>query len=351
MMGHQKKISSKSGLPPGIPVYIGDKNPITTDITIIQYDENGYLEGIPFDPETINQAQDKDEVTWIHVSGLEGVEQIEKLCHMFDIHPLVIEDILNTKSRAKVEDFGTYLFTILSKLSSAHKTLIEEQISLILLNQTLISFSESENPFSPIIDHIHYQNGKIRQSGSDYLLYTLIDTIVDNYFTVLEHLEDTADKLDIDVVTITTSETIGHIQSFKRDLAWFRRRIWSLRNIVNHLERTDSHLVNQATHLYLRDVYDHTLNLTEEADALRDTAEGLMEIYLSNLSNNTNEIMKVLTQIAVIFIPLSFVTSFYGMNFEFMPELHHSHGYPIVIGIMVAIVVIMIVFFKKKKWL
>ncbi|MBN1166459.1 MAG: magnesium/cobalt transporter CorA [Methanospirillaceae archaeon] len=351
MTEHQKKISSKSGLPPGIPVYIGDKKPITTHVTIIQYDEKGYSEELKWDPENLNQVQKKDEVTWIHVSGLEDIIQIENICHAFDIHPLVIEDILNTKSREKVEDFGTYLFTILSKIAIADKIIIEEQVTFILLNQILISFSESDTPFSLIIDHIHHQNGKIRQSGSDYLLYTLIDTIVDNYFIVLEQLEDTADELDIDVLTIMSSETIGHIQSFKRDLAWFRRHIWSLRNIVNHLERTDSHLVNKQTHLYMRDVYDHTLNLSEEAEALRDTAEGLMEIYLSNLSNNTNEIMKVLTQIAVIFIPLSFVTSFYGMNFEYMPELHHPHGYPIVIGAMVAVVVIMILFFKTKKWI
>jgi len=264
---------------------------------------------------------------------------------------LIIEDILNTKTRTKVEDFGTYLFTILSKISYLNETYIEEQVSIILLNQVLISFSESETPFSTILEHIHHQNGKIRQFGSDYLLYTFIDTIADEYFSVLEQLEDDADELDSNVLTITSPGTIGTIQSFKRDLFWFRRCVWSLRDIVSHLERTDSLLLNVTIHMYLRNVHDHALNLAEEADVLRDIAEGLMDIYLSNLSNNTNEIMKVLTLIAVIFIPLSFIASFYGMNFEYMPELHHSLGYPLAVTIMILTAISMVLFFKKKKWL
>lgn len=350
-MSNQQHISSKSGLPPGIPIYIGERIPINTNISVIRYDANTIYEENTIDPEKIIQKISPSEVIWVQISGLSNSTLIENICNSFNIHPLVTEDILNTKNRSKVEDFETYLFTILPKISFTDDKYNEEQINFILFNQILISFSESENPFFPIIEQIHHQNGKIRQFGSDYLMYTLIDNIADDYFVVLEHLEDDSDELDAVALTISSQETITHIQTFKRDLVWFRRCVWSLRDTITHLERTNSHLVSLSTHMYIRDVYDHTLKLAEEVDVLRDIAEGLMEIYLTNLSNNTNEIMKVLTLIAVIFIPLSFITSFYGMNFEYMPELHHSLGYPIVIVTMALVTISMILFFKKKKWL
>ena len=349
-----KKRSKKAGLPPGTLVHIGEKKAETPKITIMDYDEAHFQEK---EIKTIEECflfKDKPTVTWINIDGLHQVEILEKLGECYGLHPLVLEDILNTDQRPKMEDYGEYLYIVLRMLNYNDKSseIESEQISLVLGPNFVFSFQEREgDTFNPIRDRIRNGKGRIRKMGADHLAYTLLDSIIDNYFIILEKLGEKIEFLEEELVTRPTPETLQTIHHLKREMIFLRKGVWPLREVISGLERGESSLIKESTRIYLRDVYDHTIQTIDTIETYRDMVSGMLDIYLSSISNRLNAVMKVLTIIATIFMPLTFLAGIYGMNFKYMPELEWRWGYPVIWVIMVGIGVSMLLYFRKKKWL
>jgi magnesium transporter len=348
-----KRTSKKVGLPPGALVHIGEKKADKARITIIDYDEVQFQEK---DVEAIEECfplKDKPAVAWINVDGIHQVEILEKLGDCLGLHPLVLEDILNTGQRPKVEDFGDYIYIVLKMFySDENDEIAEEQLSLILGPSFVISFQEREGDvFSPIRERIRSARGRVRKMGADYLAYALLDSVVDNYFVVLEKLGEKIEFLEEELVTNPTTETLQVIHDIKREMVFLRKSVWPLREIISGLERGESALIQESTLIYLRDVYDHTIQVIDTVETFRDIISGMLDIYLSSVSNRMNEVMKVLTIIATIFIPLTLIAGIYGMNFQYMPELGWRWGYPLVWLVMLVIGALMLVYFRRKGWL
>lgn len=349
-----KKISTAAGLIPGTLVHIGEKKTTKVRVTIIDYDQEQFQEKEAKTVEECFPFKNKPTVTWINVDGLHDSEIIEKVGTYFNVHPLVLEDIVNTGQRPKYEDFEEYVFIVLKMLMFDEKDneIKAEQVSLIIGSNFVISFQEKEGDvFNPVRERIRNAKGRIRKAGSDYLGYTLIDMIVDNYFIILEKMGEKVEFMEEELVTNPTPQTLQTIHDLKRETISLRKSVWPLREVISGLERGELSLIEESTRIYLRDVYDHTIQVIDTVEALRDMVSGMLDIYLSSVSNRMNEVMKVLTIIATIFIPLTFVVGIYGMNFKFMPELEWPFGYLMVWGINAVIVIIMISYFKRKGWL
>ena len=349
----KRKASSKIGLPPGSIVYLGEKKVDNVSIKVTEYDaadaetyEINSAEGI--DPFT-----DTPQVTWISVCGLHETDFLKQVGEKFKIHPLVLEDILNTDTRPKIEITDDYFFIVMKLVlfNAEQKILETEQVSFILGRSFLFSFSErTDEIFNPIKDRINSQLGKIRKRGSDYLLYALMDIVVDHYFLALEKVDERIESLDDEVINNPDRSQIESIYNLRNLLLIIRKSIWPLREIVNQIIKDESDLLDESIEPYLRDLYDHTIHITETIEQQREITNGLMEIYLSMMSNKMNEVMKVLTVIATIFIPLTFIVGIYGMNFKYMPELEWPWAYFTVWGVMIGIVGLMFYYFKKKNW-
>jgi len=350
-----KKRSKKAGLPPGTLVHIGEKKVGEPKITLIDYDEANFQESEVKAAEECFAFREKPTVTWINVEGVHQVEAIEKLGNCYGFHPLVLEDILNTDQRPKMEIYGDYIYIVLKMLyESDPKRLVEtEQVSLILGSNFVISFQEGTegDVFDPVRERIRSGKGFIRKMGSDYLAYSLIDMIVDNYFIILERLGERIELLEEELVVHPTTKTIQEIQKFKNEMILVRRMVWPLREVISGLGRKESPLIKETTEIYLRDVYDHTVQVMDTIEVYREMLSGMLDIYLSSVSNRLNSVMKVLTIIATIFMPLTFIAGIYGMNFKYMPELEWRWGYPAVWLIVAVIGISMLIYFKKKKWL
>jgi len=348
-----KKRSVKAGLPPGSFVYVGDKGAGKARITVVEYREGMVREASLSELTECFPCSDAATVTWIDVTSVHQVELVAKVGECFGLHPLVVEDILNTDQRPKLEDFGEYLYIVFQAYSctGGHCHMESEQISLVLGPNFVISFQEKESTvFNTILERIRTGKGRTVKSGADYLAYSLIDTIVDEYFIVLEHLGERMETLEDALVANPASKTLREIQLLKRDLISIRRSIWPLREVLNSMQREGSALITGTTRVYLRDVYDHAIHAIDTLEIFREMISGMFDIYLSSASNRLNEVMKVLTIIATIFIPLTFIVGIYGMNFHYMPELRWRWGYPAVLLLMTAISGYMLYFFKKKKW-
>lgn len=350
-----KKRSKKAGLPPGTPVHIGEKKRERTKITILDYDGANFQEVEIRRVDECFPFRDKPTVTWINVEGIHQVEILGKLGDCFGLHHLVLEDIANTDQRPKMEDYGDYIYTVLKMLYYNDKSneIVIEQISLILGQNLVISFQEGKegDVFGPVRERLRSEKGRIRKMGADYLAYSLLDSIVDNYFIILERLGEKIEFLEEELVTNPTPETVQTIHDLKREMIFLRKSVWPLREVISGLERGESSLIQESTHIYLRDVYDHTIQVMDAVETFRDMLSGMLDIYLSSISNRMNEIMKVLTIIATIFIPLTFLAGVYGMNFRYMPELERPWAYPLVLLFMLAIGLLMVFYFRKKRWL
>jgi magnesium transporter len=349
-----KKRSKKAGLPPGTLIHIGEKKTEELKITVIDYEETHFEEREVKRVEECFVFKDKPTVTWMNVDGLHQVEILEKLGECYGLHPLVLEDILNTDQRPKMEDYGEYIYIVLKALDYNDKSneIETEQISLILGSNFVFSFQEREgDTFDPIRERIKTGKGRIRRMGADYLAYALLDSIIDNYFIILEKLGEKIELLEEKLVTQPAPETLRTIHYLKREMIFLRKAVWPLREVINGLERGESSLIKESTRVYLRDVYDHTIQTIDTIETHRDMVSGMLDIYLSSVSNRLNSVMKVLTIIATIFMPLTFLAGVYGMNFKYMPELEWRWGYPFIWLIMVGIGVLMLIFFRKKKWL
>jgi len=327
-------------------------------ITIIDYDEQHYQETEVEDAAECFVFREKPTVTWINIDCLHQVDILEKLGACYGIHPLVLEDILSDQ-RPKIEDYDDYIFIVLKMLyynengdeGLGDSKIDFDQVSMILGSNFIISFKEKEvDIFNPLRDRLRTAKGRIRKQGADYLAYSMIDAIVDHYFVIMEKLGDRFEDLEDAVVANPEPGILPTIYNLKRDMLFLRKSVWPLREAISKMQRTDSPLISEATKIYLRDVYDHTIQVIENIETFRDMSASLLETYLSSLSNKLNEVIKVLTIISTIFIPLTFLAGLYGMNFRYMPELESEWGYPAVLVLMLLVVVIMMTYFKKKEW-
>jgi magnesium transporter len=349
-----RRFSKKSGLPPGTPVYVGKKKDKKAKVTCIEYSDEHFEEKEVKMLDECFPLKGSPVTTWLNIDGVHQLDIIEKVGKQFNIHPLVLEDIMHTGQRPKMEDFDDYLFIVLKMLQYDEKEeeTKSEQISLIIGSHYVISFQENEGDvFDPIRERIRTVRGRIRKMGADYLAYSLIDAIVDNYFMVLEKIGEIIEDIEDMLVKNPTPEVLQAIHSLKKDLIFLRKSVWPLREVISRLERWESPLIDKSIDIYLRDVYDHTIQVIDSLETFRDMLSGMLDIYLSSVSNRMNEVMKVLTIIATIFIPLTLITGIYGMNFKYMPELDTHWGYPMVYSIMLAVGIVMLMYFRRKKWL
>jgi magnesium transporter len=349
-----KRRAKKIGLPPGTPVFVGEKKIEKVKITIIDYDEKQFQEK---EAKTIEESfpfKNTPTVTWINIDGVHQVDIIENIGRHFELHPLILEDIMNTEQRPKIEDFGRYIYVVLKMLyydEKENETKIE-QVSLILGENFVISFQEMEGDiFDPIRERIRNGKGRIRRMGADYLGYALLDAIVDKYFIILERLGERIESMEEEVVSNPKPEILQEIHRLKREMIFLRKSVWPLREVINILERGESSVIQKSTLIYLRDVYDHTIQVIDTVETFRDMVSGMHDTYLSVVSNRMNEVMKVLTIIATIFIPLTFIAGIYGMNFKFMPELEWRWAYFAVWVVILVVAFFMVVFFRRKRWL
>jgi magnesium transporter len=349
-----KKSSKKAGLPPGTLVHIGEKLTEKTRIALVEYDGQGFQEKELKTFETCYPFPKEPAVTWVNVVGVQQVEVLEKLGNCFVVHPLALEDILNTEQRPKVEDYGEDLFIVVKLISyNEKKDEVEaEQISLILRPNALLSFQEKEgDDFAAVKERLRAGKGRLRKMGADYLAYTLLDIVVDQYFIVLEKLGERIEVLEEKLLTDPGTATLQKIQNLKREMLLLRKWIWPLREVISSLERGEFHGIQENTRVYLRDVYDHAIQVMDTVEIFRDMLSGMLDIYLSSLNNRMNAVMKVLTIIATIFMPLTFLAGVYGMNFKHMPELDWPWGYPLIMLIMAGVALFMLAMFRRKNWL
>lgn len=348
-----KKISQKAGLPPGSLVYVGDKGEKRFKLTVVEYNNDTYREEELTSLDSCPLLTEEHKVTWLDINGLHHVQNLQKLGDCFALHPLVLEDILNTNQRPKIEDYGDYLYLVLKILTyrADKNELNSDQLSLIVGRNFVISLHENDEALFSAIRERLKSKGRIRRAGADYLAYSLMDLVVDQYYVILEHLGETIEELEEELVSHPLSQTLHQIHQLKRTMIILRRSVWPLREVLSQLERRESSLIQEGTALYFKDVYDHVIQVIDTIETFRDMLSGMLDVYLSSVSNRLNEVMKVLTIIATIFIPLTFIAGVYGMNFEHMPELKWRWGYFVILAFMAVIAGVMLFFFKKRKWI
>lgn len=340
------------GVPPGTVVYYGEDRSENVKITLIEYNETEMLEKDFYDFTECMHHMESSMVKWINVDGIHDAALIEKIGKHFNIHPLTLEDIVNTNQRAKFEDYENYVVAIM-KMIYYENELCSEQLTVVLMPGMVISFQEAQggDAFDLIRNRIRQGKGRIRKMGADYLAYALIDAVVDCYFTILERIGDRIELLEEELITEPSKDTLQQLHHMKREMIFVRKAVWPMRELINNLERSETELIRPSTDVYLRDVHDHTIRVIDTVETFRDLLSGMMDIYLSSVSNKMNEVMKVLTIITTIFVPVTFIAGVYGMNFDNMPELHTRSGYYIVCGVMLLMIVALVFYFKRKKWL
>ncbi|MDQ7838061.1 MAG: magnesium/cobalt transporter CorA [Thermodesulfobacteriota bacterium] len=351
----EKRISRrrKVGLPPGTLVHLGKKQVEESSIVLIGYDGSHLTERKVETLDEYRLAAASSTVSWINMAGLHDVQQLQQFGDVFGIHPLTLEDILNTGQRPRMEDYGDYIYVVLKMLhrDSDNQQIVSQQISLILGRDFVLSFEEVEGDvFDPVRDRLRSAKGRVRTLGADYLVYCLLDEIVDNYFVILEDVGEGIEFLQERVVGHPTPEVLSAIHRSKRDMILLRKSLWPVRELVGGLQKSESPLIAKSTGVFLRDLYEHSIQVLDIIETLRDTLSSSLDIYLSSMSNRMNEVMRVLTVIATLFIPLTFIVGIYGMNFEHMPELKWRFGYAGVWTVIVLTVVGMIMYFRRRKW-
>ena len=353
-MKHRHR-ARKTGLPPGTLVHIGDRMVEHANLSLIDYTPDSLvIKPLSSAAEAV-AVKDTPSVSWINITGLHDTALLEEIGRGFEIHPLVLEDIGNTDQRPKLDLGERHLFIVakmLKVIQGEVLTLDSEQVSFIVGPDYLLTFQEKEGDlFDPVRERIRQSQGRLRKTGPDYLAYALLDLMVDNYFVVLEALAEEIDAIEDQILGRPDAKTSQRIHHMKRTLLLMRKSTWPLREMITSLLRDESTLVKPGTHLFLRDLYDHTIHIFDTIETYRDMLSGLLEVQLSNINNRMSEVIKVLTIIATIFIPLTFVAGVYGMNFEYMPELAWAWGYPTVLLLMFGIGGGMLLWFRIKKWI
>jgi magnesium transporter len=355
-----KPQADKAGLPPGTAIHIGEIKTDRVRISVIDYNQEQVESRVV---EEVGEcrllAARRETVTWINVDGLHQVDILEKVGQCFQLHPLTIEDILNTNQRPKLDIFDDYIYLVVRMpwLDQEEGGIGFEQVSFIVSGTQLITFQEREgDTFDAVRTRITKGMGRIRKMGTDYLLYALVDSVVDNYFIQLERIGEEIEDLELELVEKPGPATMQKINYLKREMVMMRKSVWPLREVISGLQREDVPFIGDSIRFFLKDLYDHTIQVIDTVETFRDVISGMLDIYLSSISNRMNEIMKVLTIFAALFIPLTFIAGLYGMNFNpaaspfNMPELSWYYGYPMALGMMVAVAVGMLYFFKRKGW-
>jgi magnesium transporter len=349
-----RNLSEKRGMAPGTLVHVGDLPAQAVRVSIVTYDKTECTEHEGAGIQDLLNLHAEPKYLWVNVEGVYDVEIVQALGTRFHLHPLVLEDVANASQRPKLEDCGDYVFVVLKILHFLEDTMevSSEQMSLVLGSNYLITFREFHgDEFDEVKQRLVSGKGRLRSSGIDFLAYILLDTVVDHYFVILEKLAERIEFLEEDLVSNLSPDTLHAIHSLKTDMIFLRRSIWPLREIVNRLMDGNIALIGEPTLPYLRDLYDNAIHAVDLLETYRDVVSGMLDIYLSGMSNKLNEIMKVLTVIATIFIPLTFMTGWYGMNFKYMPELQWPWGYPAFALLALAAAATMLIFFWRRKWL
>ncbi len=346
--------SRKTGMLPGTLIHIGAKTNEAVNITCFDYNQDNYTMKDDISVEDALSPIPENYTRWINVSGVHEISIISKIGEHFGIHHLVLEDILNTQQRPKFEDHDDYIYIVLRELylNKETKGIRSEQVSLLIGQNYLVSFLERQGEvFDPIRNRIIFGKGLIRKNGSDYLAYGLIDTIIDYYFLILDVYSEKIEDMEDESLADPKPETLSRIQKLKGDMITLRKGIWPLRDVIVSVERSNSRLINDVNNIYFKDVHDHVIQAMDLLDIFRDMLASFTDVYLSSMTFKLNEVMKVLAIISTIFIPLTFIAGVYGMNFEFMPELRKPWGYPLIVSIMFSLGVVMLIIFKRKRWL
>lgn len=349
-----KKKNKAIGAAPGTLVHVGEHYQDNSNITVIEYNENYFNEMEVNSVEDCFNETKEDTVKWINVDGINDVPIIEKIGGILELHPLLLEDILSTTQRAKIDDYEDSLFIILKMLyyNEKEKTLKSEQVSIVVKDSYIISFQEfSGDVFGNVRERLKGGRRNIRKTGPDYLAYALTDALVDSYFLVLEKIGESMDDIEERMMDNPSRDVLQEIYNIKRQMLFLRNSIWPLREVIGTMSRCESDIIKESTGVYLRDVYDHCIQVIDTIETYQDIMSNMLDTYLSSISNKTNDVMKVLTIFSTIFIPLTFLAGIYGMNFKNIPELQWSNGYGIFWIVSIIIIVFMLLFFRKKKWL
>jgi magnesium transporter len=352
-MPARKKRSTKAGLPPGSLVHLGDRKLEHARVTLIDYGADG-LEEKQFETLAESRAYTPTQpIHWLNVYGLHEPEVLAEVGRRFNLHPLVLEDILNTDQRPKLDEYGDYLFLVTRFFDYDAKSMdvTSEQISMVIGHNFVLTFQEKPTGnFNPVRDRLRQDRGPIRRAGADYLAYALLDTVVDRYFAVLEGLGERVEELEEELMKKPSSKVLGTLHHLRREATTLRRAVWPLREVINGLTRSN-HFFSADVQPYLRDIYDHTVHVIESLETIRDLIAGLLEIYLSTVSNRVNREVRVLTVIALIFMPSSLMAGIFGMNFKLMPLLDNPNGFYLVIGLMLGVAATLALLFWRRKWL
>jgi len=347
-----QKRSKKAGLSPGTLIHIGEQRTEAVEITLFNYSGAQCDERTVTDPNDLRLPADET-VTWVNVGGVHKLDVLEAFGKQLGLHPLLLEDLANTDQRPKLDDYETYVFLVMKMLTRTDRgdTLVE-QVSFVVGRNYVLSFQENgTDVFRPVRDRLRSGKGRLRQQGADYLLHELVDAVVDEYFAVLEALGEKIESLQERVVANPNPDTLKDIHALKRQLLFVRRAVWPLREAINSLSRSDNPFLRDTTKVFFRDVYDHVIQIVDTIETLREMVSASLDIYLSSVSYRLNAVMRVLTVITTIFMPLSFIASIYGMNFEHMPELKWPWGYPLILGVMGLVATGMLIGFRQRKWL
>jgi magnesium transporter len=349
------KRSAKAGLPPGTLMRVGSEGARRATISVIDYRADYFHEETMDSIDGLPDFKDTDTVSWINIEGGGHGEMLEKIGRCYGIHPLALEDIMATDQRPKVEDYGDYLFIVLKMIDYNEKGpgLGIEQVSLILGRNYLFSFQEgkSGDVFGPLRERLRQAKGRVRQQGADYLAYALMDAIIDNYYVAIERLGEEIEEVEDRIISRPGPETLRRIHKLRREMIFLRKSVWPLREVVGRLERMESDLFVKTTAVYLRDVYDHIVRAIETIETYKDMLAVILDVYLSSINNRLNEVMKVLTVIATIFMPLTFITGVYGMNFKYIPGLEWEWSFPVFMAAIILLTIGMLLLFRRRKWL
>lgn len=354
LRGMFRESSQIAGLPPGSAVYTGVRKDTPFSIDLFTYNENQLEEKNNISLEDLSQLSSKGGFHWVNIEGIHHVENVKSLCDAFNIHPLTMEDILSVGQRPQMDDTENYLFVALKMLQfdPEQKKTLNEQVSFVLTENILFTFQEHKgDTFEAVRNRLRAGKGRIRREGLDYLLYALVDTVVDNYFIVLEKFGDILEEIEERIMFSGQKRDFDLLYTLKRELIHIRRSVWPLREVISKLERDEIKLIRKETRMFIRDVYDHTIQAIDSVETYRDFISSLGDLYQSVISNKLNQVMKTLTIFSVIFIPLTFIAGVYGINFENVPEFGWQYGYAYFWSLIVGMAIITLVVFKVKKWI
>jgi len=346
--------TSKIGLAPGSLIHVGERKTEQPTITLLEYGASELIEHRFTSIEEAHHYQAHLPVRWLNVHGLHDPEVMAEIGRRFRLHPLVLEDIMNTNQRPKVDDYDDYLFIVARffEIDEQSGHISSDQVSLVLGHNFVLSFQERPSGrFDPVRERLRHDRAQIRKLTADYLAYSLLDTIVDRYFTIIENIGEQTEELEDEMLAHPTPKSLKSLHRLKRETLMLKRSVWPLREVINNLTRADERFFQAATRPYLRDVYDHTVHAIESLEANRDVIAGMLDLYLSAISNRVNVEVRALTVVAVIFMPATLISGIFGMNFKTMPLLDHSHGFVFATGLMATVAITMGIVFWRRRWI